>query len=236
MQLAGTTGPSGPAAAGTALNFRQGATGEIVMSELNGRLYEQTARGNTYSTSLTTVTSIANATFSYGNGSSATLATAAASTPILGVWNNSSTTNLVLLQATLQTIFTATTATTAQPFTWVVFAPTNTLTNGSAATPLNRKTMLASGSIAKGYCGLALTGLANVMSAGANFTSALGGGVQISGSQTVTVAPASGNWVENFDGSLIVPPGAVLGLFSNTTPVAVSAAGTLLWAEVSTTL
>ena len=60
--------------------------------------------------------------------------------------------------------------------------------------------------------------------------------MQISGSQTVTVAPASGNWVENFDGSLIVPPGAVLGLFSNTTPVAVSAAGTLLWAEVSTTL
>ena len=50
----------------------------------------------------------------------------------------------------------------------------------------------------------------------------------ISGQATVNVSS-----VENFDGSLIVPPGGVLALLGHTTPVAHSAAAEILWEEVS---
>jgi hypothetical protein len=39
--------------------------------------------------------------------------------------------------------------------------------------------------------------------------------------------------VENFDGSLIVPPGGVLALMAVTTPVAQSAVAGILWEEVA---
>jgi hypothetical protein len=39
--------------------------------------------------------------------------------------------------------------------------------------------------------------------------------------------------VENFDGSLIVPPGGVLALMAVTTPVAQSAVAGIVWEEVA---
>jgi hypothetical protein len=83
--------------------------------------------------------------------------------------------------------------------------------------------------------GAALTGKTNaqVVMGG----SALNGGSAYNASLLGTAVgfattPSSGS-VENFDGSLIVPPGGVLALQCITTPVAHSATSQLIWEEVA---
>ena len=44
--------------------------------------------------------------------------------------------------------------------------------------------------------------------------------------------PPLQGFTENFDGSLIIPPGYVLALMATTTPVAHSAVSNILWEEV----
>jgi hypothetical protein len=81
--------------------------------------------------------------------------------------------------------------------------------------------------------GVALTGLSGTIATA--FGSALGGG---SYSNAALLGTAAGfqtilnGFVENFDGSLIVPPGGVIALMATTTPVAHSATSALVWEEV----
>ena len=71
----------------------------------------------------------------------------------------------------------------------------------------------------------ALTGLTNklVIQFGAALTTV---------SQTGTAQAITNAAVENFDGSLIVPPGGVLALLNTTSTANVSVAGSLLWEEI----
>ena len=223
-QVAAGVGPSS-ASPGTLLNSRSGQLGDLIASELQGRFYEQTYRGNKFAAGLAALTAITNATF--------TVATLGATcTPILGVWNpGTSTANLVLTQATLAATITALAATGGGPYVWAGSTGNNALTLGSA--PISRKTMAAAGSQAKNMCGVALTGLTNNLVA--LFGSALGGGSASNASFAATAASMQTTlqgFVENFDGSLIVPPGGVLALLATTTPVAHSAVGSLVWDEV----
>ena len=223
-----TTSSIGP---GTIVAMRSGNLGDTIVSELHGRFFEQTYRGNMYSGGLT-LTSISNATFTSATGLSGTLATAATGTPVAGLWNPStSTINAVILQATLGITETALTATGAGGFVWAVYAGNGAITTGAA--PVNRKTLTASGSQCKNMAGVALTGLTNAgVLLGA---SALNGGSIYNVSE---VATASGfhtlaqSYTENFDGSIVIPPGGILALYATTTPVALSAVSTLLWEEV----
>ena len=224
-----TTTSIGP---GTPAPFRGGNLGDLIVSELHGRFYEQVYRSNVYSGGMA-LTSISNATFTSATGGSGTLGTAATGTPVIGLYNPlaNSGVNAVILQATLGVALTALTATGAGGFVWYVYAGNGGVSTGT--TPVNRKTLAASGSLCKVLAGVALTGLSNVgVLLG---TSALNGGPIYNVSE---VATASGfhtlaqSYTENLDGSIILPPGGILALYATTTPVALSAVSSLTWEEV----
>jgi hypothetical protein len=225
IEVYGQVGPSALSAGdGANIEVRQGRSGEMVVQELHGRFYEQTYRGNVYSGGMT-LTSISAATFT-----SAT--TGATATPIAGVWNPAgSQVNAVLLQAALGVTLTALQATGAGPYVWMV-APT-TAAISTAKNPFNRKTLTAAGGSARDLSGVALTGMTGTLAVmGA---SALGGGSASNAAFLGTAASMQATFqgfVENLDGSIIVPPGYLAVLMATTTPVAHSAASTILWEEV----
>lgn len=209
---------------GNSQAVRQGRTAEVIVSELRGRFYEDTFRGNLFSGGMT-LTSISNATFT-------TLT--ATTTPIIGLWNPlTSKYNLNVLQAVLGVAITAATSTGGGPYVWAVSMNNGALTLGSL--PWSRQTLAQSGSLsgAKVFAGAALTGLTNnlvVVQASALLGGSAGNYSQVD--TAVGFSPVvSGTAAENFDGSLIVPPGGVLALLATTTPVAHSAASGILWAD-----
>jgi hypothetical protein len=226
MPLAqGTVGPiyandgSLPAA-----GFRQGRLGDLIVSELHGRFYEQVYRSNTFSTGSGVTALSAN-----------TITLVAATTPIVGVWNPpASTVNLVLLQCSVGVH--ANTLTTPQPpgpFVWASSVGNTAITTGNL--PFNRKTMTSGGSQAKAFPFVALTGLTNnlVIFEGADLPDM---GLFVAGTitaQTNTSNATVGAFgVQNFDGSLIVPPGGVLALLNTTSTTTYSVVSRLLWEEV----
>jgi hypothetical protein len=226
MLSQGTVGPDllsdGVTAPG---GFRQGKLGDVIMSELHGRFYEQNYRGNLYSIGCSVTALSAN-----------TITLTATSTPILGVWNPAaSPVNVVVMQCALQS-YPNTLTSPASPgaFVWASSTGNGAISTGSA--PFNRKTMLSAGSQAKGFPGgVALTGLTNnlVIFDGADF-----GAQGPLAYGTITAPTASGNslagiaGVQNFDGGLIVPPGGVLALYNTTSTTTFSVAGRLMWEEV----
>lgn len=201
---------------------RGGRTGESIVSELHGRFYEQLSRGNVYS---------------IGSGATAlsanTITLTATSTPIVGVWNPpASTVNLVILQCGLQVyINTLTTPVGCGPLIWASSVGNTAITTGSA--PFNRKTLASTGSQAKGFPGgVALTGLTNnvVVFEGADFQNTT---IVTHGTITAVTGQFSVGGVQNFDGSLIVPPGGVLSLINTTSTTTCSVASRLMWEEVA---
>lgn len=203
--------------------FRQGRQGEQIMSELHGRFYEQNISNRLFSGGIP-VTPINAATFT-----TATLG--ATCTPILGLWNPlGSKVNLVVLQAILQIVLTALQNTGGGPFVWAVGVGQAALTLGNA--PLNRSTLQKAGAIGKDMSGVALTGLVGSLVVASAAGVAGGNLFNIATLDTAAgfstpLAPS----VENIDGAWVVPPGGVLALLGSITPVAQSAAGTLLWEE-----
>jgi hypothetical protein len=225
IEIAGQVGPQ-TLSDGNSQPFRQGRSGEIVMQELHGRFYEQAYRAAIFTGGMTALTTIAAATFT-------TATTGATATPIVGLWNPvTSPVNLVVLQAQLATVLTALTATGGGPFVWMTSIGNSAITTGNV--PVNRKTLNAYGSYAKVFGGAALTGMTGTLTA--LTPSAIASGPMYSISSIGTAAgfmTAFTGGVENFDGSLIVPPGGVLALMAVTTPVAQSAVAGITWEEVA---
>jgi hypothetical protein len=216
---------------GTYPELRGGRTGELLSSDAHARFQEATYRGNVYAGGMQ-LTSIANATFTTATSLSATLATAATATPIVGIWNPStSLVNAVILQAVVETIITALQVTGTGGYVWCAFIG-QVASISTGLSPINRKTFVSTGSQVKNLAGVALTGLQNTGS----FLSASGLGspaLNLSTLQTAAgLMPSNGPAIDNIDGSIIVPPGGILGLFAATTPVAISCATSLLWEEI----
>ncbi len=203
---------------------RSARTGELVVADAHGRFYEQNSRGNVYSDGIG-LTAINNATYTTGT-------LGATCTPIAGIWNpTSNTVNLVVLRAVLGITLTALAATGGGPYVWALSTGNGAISTGNA--PLNRKSLAAAGSAAKGMSNVALTGLTNNLVV--KFGSSLFGGSAESVSFTATAVAMQtiqASSVEQFDGDLIVPPGAVLALLATTTPVAHSAVSAIVWEEV----
>jgi hypothetical protein len=205
--------------------LRQGRGGDLIVSELHGRFYEQAYRGNVYSIGSALTALSAN-----------TITLVAATTPILGVWNPStSTVNLVMLQLGLGFVLNTLTAPVGPGPMLLASSLSNTvITTGSA--PFSHKTLSNVGSQAKAFPGgVALTGLTNnlVVFQMADLPQASG---QTAGTITASTASSSFaagfNGVHNFDGGLIVPPGGVLALLNTTSTTTYSAGGRLMWEEV----
>ena len=230
----GQVGPTTQADGNTPA-IRLGRSAEVVVDELHGRFYETTYRGNTFTGGMQ-LTSISNATFGVAAATSATLATAAASTPIIGLWNPlASSVNAVLLQAQVSAINTALQVTGAGSLVWIVWPGQNAISTGSFG--WSRKSLTVGGSQCKVLAGVALTGLTTIQSATTNIfaTSVISPGAMSNLSTLQTAAglmPVAAPGVENFDGSVIIPPGGLIGLYTSGTAVAISAASSLLWEEV----
>lgn len=223
--LEGQVGPR-QIADGSPAPARLSRTGATVTSEAHGRFQEAALRGKLFADGMT-LTSISNATFSVGT-------LGATATPVLGVWNPlNSGVNLAVLQARLQIVNTALQVTGPGAFVWATSFANGAITTGNA--PLNRATLQPFGSAARGLSGVALTGLTNNLVV--RESSGLGGG-PISNLSTLQTAaglmPFSTADVDNIDGAYIVPPGGVLALLTTTNPaVAISAATSLLWEELT---
>jgi len=210
-----------------------GWNGEPLNSQILPPFSHLCQAGVVYSTGMQ-VTSISNATFTTADALSATLGTAATATPIAGLYNPpGSGKNAHILRLNLQVVVTALQATGCGPLVWVGYPANNTITVASQLVPINRLNLQAKGSVCTGLSGLALTGLALL----GNYIgcSGVSGGplLTLSNLQTAVgldtpMSPA----VEMINGDMIVAPGCVLGLFCSTTPVAISAASGLTWAEL----
>lgn len=210
---------------GTTPQFTAGISGASRIADAHPRFLTAALEGRLFSDGVG-LTAINNATYT-----TATLG--ATATPVIGVYNPiGSAVNLVIIQANLGVVVTAGTATGPGSFAWAAGITTVAISTGS--TPFNRRTLQAVGSSAKGMSNVALTGLTpNLV---VRFGSALTGGNLKNISAVETAVGQSigqgGVSVENFDGSLVVPPGGVLALLATTTPVAHSVVSGLLWEEV----
>lgn len=224
-QISGIVGPL-VNSDGTTPAMRQGKTGEQIIQQLHGRYYEQVARGNVYSIGCS-VTALSANTITLTN----------TSTPILGVWNPSSSgVNLVILQCMLSVAANTLTAPVPPgPFVWASSVGNTAISTGSA--PFNRKTLSSIGSQAKAFPGgVALTGLTNnvVIFEGADLPNLSG----LTNAGTITVQTTTSNatagafGIEYFDGGLIIPPGGVLSLLNTTSTTTYSVSGRLMWEEV----
>src|SRR6267378_4897529 len=211
-------------AAGTFKPLTGSTSGAQRTSDAHGRFTDATLAGRVFSGGMT-LTSISNVTFTTGT-------LGATCTPVAGVWNPSTSNKyLVILQGILGVTITAATKTGGAPFAWATSIGNTAISTGNL--PLNRITLAKAGSVAKDMTGVALTGLTTTLVV--MFGSALGGGPagysQVDGT-VAAPSPFQMSYVENLDGSLIVPPGGVVALLATTTPVAHSAAAGLLWEEI----
>lgn len=204
---------------------RAGRSGEQIFQELHGRFYEQNLRGVLFSGGMA-LTAITNTTYTTGT-------LGATCTPIVGIYNPStSPVNCVVLQAILGVVVTAATSTGAGPYVWASSIGNTAVSTGT--TPLNLKTLVASGSYAKDMCGIALTAQTNALTVKRG--SSLSGGSALNYSFVATAAgpvTIGVGTVENIDGGFIVPPGGILALLATTTPVAHSAVSGIIWEEVA---
>ncbi len=204
--------------------FRADRTGAGVVTDAHGRLYEACRLGRLFSTGMTS-TSVSGAAFT-------TSTLGATCTPIIGLWNPvNSGKNAVILQAVLNAFITAATSTGPGGFMWATAVSQSAISTG--ITPFNRLSLAASGSVCKGYAATLLTGLSGNLTV--QHASALSGGpignFSMVGTAAGFITSSAVASVENFDGSLIIPPGGVLALLCLTTAVAVSAGSALLWEE-----
>lgn len=172
--------------------------------------------------------------FSWGKTSTVLNATSTSSvldatiTPVIGVWNpTTSGVNLVLLQATVIVAQVPASAGITGAFMYSQSTGSAAITTGN--TPWNRKTMVQSGSLAKGFdLATALTGKSN-----ANVVSGAAAVSAMTGAQGATVTPLIGGvFTDNIDGSRIVPPGGVICIQNTTANTTVLVAAELLWEEI----
>lgn len=221
-----TTVQVGPsiAADGTFPNARGGKSGEVVVQELHGRFFEQCYRGNMFSWGKTVTALSANS-----------ISLNATTTPIIGVWNPSgSLVNLVVLQVGAQVMPNNLTS-GAGPGGLVYAASTGNSAISTGNIPWNRKSLAQSGSAAKAFdLATALTGITNnlVIFDAADLSNPSALSFTTLGSTAISTLLSTGG-VQNFDGSLIVPPGGVFALLNTTSSTTFSATAHILWEEVA---
>lgn len=212
MLIQGQVGPTSTQSASTGTNptVRLGQLGDVIVSELHGRFYETTYRGGTYTLSVATAAAIT----AYTGG--------AAGTPQLAMYNPvNSGRNCVILQASYANVVSASAAGTVA---WgLYFGPTAAITQTTLTSPVNNLTMNRVGSGTQCFTNVALTSstaLTNVYPLGQYYWATAAG--------VMNVAPQ----VATIDGSIIIPPGAMIALGGSAALTSATWIGSLTWEEV----
>ena len=201
MIIQGQVGaPAGTNAPGSTPAIRQGQLGDLVVSELHGRFYEQTYRGAVFSTFVNALTIASTHVTPLGAGTG---------TPIISIYNPANSGKNVVLIRLQQAL---TSGTPGGPLVWNIIPNPQNITAATTAagnTAYNNSSLAQSGSVTKLFNGTTiLTG----STAGVAFRNA-------GGNAAVAAGAGVNTYTELYDGTLIVPPGVMIGL-------AATAAGT----------
>lgn len=210
MLLQNIVGQPAAGANNALLNSRAGQLGDTIVSELHGRYYETTYRGNVFLLSVSTAAAVT----AYTGG--------AAGTPMIGVFNPvGSGRNLVILKASFANVVTASGAGTVT--FGLYFGTTATITQATTTTPWNMVTQQQSGSVATGFRNVALTSgsaASNVIALGSYYWASAAGAAVVSGGPV------------DLEGSVIIPPGSYIALGGSAALTGATWIGSLQWEEV----
>jgi hypothetical protein len=215
QQVTGQVGTIGPVASGSpAVPARQGNYGEIMVSELNGRYYEQSLRGNVFVCAQTAGTA---------------LIAAAAGGVTLQLFNPSnSLVNLAILDITV-TIEAATAQTAMES---VYLCGNSTGATQTLTTPLTAySSQVGGGRVASGkpLVSSTFTNSANPLRYLGSFAM---GATATSGINTLT------SFKDDVGGLIIVPPGSFVGIYGLTggTVGDLTIASSISWVELSSVI
>ena len=197
---------------GAVSNASCGEFQELLVTELQPRLYQQNYRGQTFCLSAASQTPTA-------------FVGAAGGTPLLAIWNPANTgKNLVLIQAGIGVVAAASAAGLTQ---FRIYAgATAAITQATTTVPRNLASLAQNGSIATGFVDVALTSstaMNYLLTMGNYYWGASGGDASFL-SQPNTY---------NADGCIIVPPAAALAIGAVTIPTSMTNDAWLIWSEVS---
>jgi hypothetical protein len=212
MLIQGQVGPSSTQSVspGATPAVRQGQLGDVIVSELHGRYYEQAYRGNLFTLSVSTAAAI---TAYVG---------AAGGTPMLAVYNPvSSGKNIVPIQVGYNNVVAASGAGTVSFALW--FGPTAVITQATLTNPVNNATLNRTGSVTQCFTNVALTSstaLTNAYPVGFYYWATAAGVIQTDRN------------LSDINGSIIVPPGTMIALGGSAALTSATWIGSLTWEEV----
>lgn len=208
--LQNVVGPISSASANAIVNGRSGQLGDAIVSELHGRYYETTYRGNGFLLSVSAAAAIT----AYTGG--------AAGTPMLALFNPAgSGRNAVILKASVGNVVAASAAGTAA--FGLYFGTTAAITQATTTTPWSMLTQLQSGSVMTGFRNVALTSSSaanNVIPVASYYWATAAGAALVTGGPI------------DLEGSLIIPPGSYVALGGSSALTSATWIGSLQWEEV----
>lgn len=200
-----------PAAGNNAiLSGRSGQLGDAIVSELHGRYYETTYRGNSFLLSVSTAAAVT--AFTGG----------AAGTPMIALFNPlGSGRNAVLNKVSVANVVASSLAGTVM--FGLYFGTTAAITQATTTTPWAMNTQLQSGSVMTGFRNVALTG----STAATNL-------IPIASYYWATAAGVGlvSNGVVDLEGAVIIPPGSYVALGGSAALTSATWVGSLQWEEV----
>jgi hypothetical protein len=208
--LQNVVGPITSASANAIVNNRAGQLGDAIVSELHGRYYETTYRGNSFLLSVSTAAAVT----AYAGG--------AAGTPMLTLFNPAgSGRNAVINKASVGSVVAASAAGTVSFGLW--FGTTAAITQATVVTPWAMNTQLQSGSVMTGFRNVALTSgsaASNVIPVASYYWATAAGAAMVTGGPI------------DLEGSLIIPPGSYVALGGSAALTSATWIGSLQWEEV----
>jgi hypothetical protein len=210
MLLQNIVGPPPASSPNALLSGRAGQLGDAIVSELHGRYYETTYRGNSFLLSVSTAAAVT------------AYAGAAAGTPMLCIFNPvGSGRNAVINKISIANVVAASAAGTVA--FGLYFGNTAAITQATTVAPWSMSTQLQSGSVVTGFRNVALTS-----------GSAANNVIPLASYYWATAAGAAlvSDGVVDLEGAIIIPPGAYAALGGSAALTSATWIGSMQWEEV----
>lgn len=210
MLLQNVVGQPPAGSSNAIMTGRAGQLGDVIVSELHGRYYETTYRGNSFLLSVSTAAAVT----AYTGG--------AGGTPMICLFNPSgSGRNAVILKASVGNVVAASAAGTVT--FGLYFGTTAAITQATTTAPWSMLTQLQSGSVMTGFRNVALTSgsaAANVIPVASYYWATAAGAALVTGGPV------------DLEGSVIIPPGSYIALGGSAALTSATWIGSLQWEEV----